>query len=119
LGVALVARHREYCKEEGDGVPLVRVVMNFVSPCLIVVHSCTKNAPCRNPSLGLATKTRGYKVMGQVGDSRVTSHAPVSAKSMRESTFTLSSELPWWELESQMDFQNFREQFQGTKLNDL
>ncbi len=74
---------------------------------------------CCNLSLGLATKTRGCKVMGQVGDPGVTSHAPRSVKSVRELTLTLSSELPWWELESQMDSQNFREQFQGSKLNGL
>ncbi len=74
---------------------------------------------CRNLSLGLATKIRGCKVVGQVGNLRVTSHAPGSAKSVRESTLTLPTELPWWELESQMDSQNFKEQFQGSKLNGL
>jgi hypothetical protein len=55
---------------------------------------------CCNLNLGLATKARGYKGAGQEEDSRVTSHAPGSAKSVRESTFTFPSELPWWELES-------------------
>jgi hypothetical protein len=49
---------------------------------------------CRNPSLGLATKARGYKVAGQEGDPEVTSHAPRSAKSVREWTLTLPSVLP-------------------------
>ncbi len=39
---------------------------------------------CCNPSFRLATKARGCKVMGQEGDSRVTSHAPKSAKNVRE-----------------------------------
>jgi hypothetical protein len=39
---------------------------------------------CRNPSFGLATKVRGCKVAGQEGDPGVTSHAPGSAKSVRE-----------------------------------
>jgi hypothetical protein len=39
---------------------------------------------CRNPSFGLATKARGYKVAGQEGDPGVTSHAHGSAKSVRE-----------------------------------
>ncbi len=39
---------------------------------------------CYNPSLGLATKARGCKVAGQEGEPRVTSHAPGSAKSVRE-----------------------------------
>ncbi len=36
------------------------------------------------PSLGLATKAKGCKVMGQEGDPGVTSHAPRRAKSVRE-----------------------------------
>ncbi len=39
---------------------------------------------CRNPSLGLATKARGCKVAGQKKDLGITSHAPGSAKSVRE-----------------------------------
>jgi hypothetical protein len=39
---------------------------------------------CRNFSLGLAIKARGCKVVGQKGDPGVTSHAPGSAKSVRE-----------------------------------
>ncbi len=40
---------------------------------------------CRNPNLGFATKARGgCKVVGQEGHSGVTSHAPGSAKSVRE-----------------------------------
>jgi hypothetical protein len=66
---------------------------------------------CRN--LGLATKTRGYKVVGQRGDSGVTSHVPKSAKNVKESTLSLPSEFSWWQLESQMDFRNFIEWFLG------
>ncbi len=39
---------------------------------------------CRNPRLGLVTKAMGCKVLGQEGDPIVTSHAPESAKSVRE-----------------------------------
>ncbi len=39
---------------------------------------------CHNPSLGLATKAKGWKVAGQEGDLGVTSHALGSAKSVRE-----------------------------------
>jgi hypothetical protein len=63
---------------------------------------------CRNPSLGLATKARGCKVAGQEGDSGVTSHAPGSAKSVREWTLTLINELPCWELESRKDSRIFK-----------
>jgi hypothetical protein len=38
----------------------------------------------RNPSLRLVTKARGCKVAGQERDPRITSHAPRSAKSVRE-----------------------------------
>jgi len=47
------------------------------------------------------TKARACKVTGQEGSSRVTSHAPRTAKSVREWAFTLPNELPFWELESQ------------------
>ncbi len=72
----------------------------------------------RNPSLGFATKARAYKVAAQEGGMGITSHAPKSAnsaKNVREWTLTLPNELPLWELESQMDSQNFRAQLQGSK----
>jgi hypothetical protein len=49
---------------------------------------------CHNPSLRFVTKARGSKVAGQEGDLGVTPHAPKSAKSVRELTFSLPSELP-------------------------
>jgi hypothetical protein len=51
----------------------------------------------------------------------VASHAPgnaksaKNAKSVREWTLTLSSELPLWELEFQMDSRIFRMPLQGSK----
>jgi hypothetical protein len=39
---------------------------------------------CCKPNLGLATKIRGCKVVGQERNPRVTSHAPRSAKSVKE-----------------------------------
>ncbi len=54
-----------------------------------------------NPSLGLMIKVRAYKVAGQEGSLGITSYVPKSAKSVREWTLTLPSELPFWELESQ------------------
>jgi len=35
---------------------------------------------CRNPSLGLATKARGCKVVGQKKSPRIMLHAPRSAR---------------------------------------
>ncbi len=40
--------------------------------------------PYRDPSLELVTKAKGCKVAGQKGDPRITSHAPKSAKGVRE-----------------------------------
>jgi hypothetical protein len=59
-------------------------------------------------SLGLTTKAKGLQGCGPRGKPRVTSHAPGSAKSVREWTLTLPSELPLWELEFQIDSQIFR-----------
>jgi hypothetical protein len=54
-------------------------------------------------------------VAGQEGDPGVTWYAPGSAKNVRDWTFTLPSELPCWELKSQMDSRIFRTRFQGSK----
>jgi hypothetical protein len=43
----------------------------------------------------------------------VTSHAPGSAKSVREWTFTLPSEFPCWELESQMESESSEHDYRG------
>ncbi len=44
---------------------------------LSILKTIWRSVPnCRNPSLGLATKARGCKVVGQEGDPGVTSHAP-------------------------------------------
>jgi hypothetical protein len=43
LGADPVARHIIYYKGEGDGFPQVWAMVSLVSPCLLVVRSCTKN----------------------------------------------------------------------------
>jgi hypothetical protein len=45
LDVNPMVNHREYYKGEGGGFPQVRAMVNIVSPCMPVVHLCTKNAP--------------------------------------------------------------------------
>ncbi len=45
LGVAPMANHREYYKREGGGFPQVWIVVNLVSPCMVMVCPCTKSAP--------------------------------------------------------------------------
>jgi hypothetical protein len=52
----------------------------------------SKNKYC-NPNLGLATKARACKVLGQEG-------SPGMKESVREWTLTLPKDLPLWELES-------------------
>jgi hypothetical protein len=49
----------------------------------------------RNPNLGLMIKARTYKVAGQEGSSRGTSHAPRSAKECEGMNLTLPIELPF------------------------
>jgi hypothetical protein len=49
-------------------------------------------------AFGLRLRQGGWEVAGLEVDPRVTSHAPGSAKSVREWTLTLPSELPCWEL---------------------
>jgi hypothetical protein len=45
LGAGPMAKHREYYKGEGGGFLQVWAVVSFVSPCLLMVRSCTKSAP--------------------------------------------------------------------------
>ncbi len=49
-------------------------------------------------AFGSRPRQGGCKVAGLIVDPGVTSHAPGSAKSVREWTLTLPSELPCWEL---------------------
>jgi hypothetical protein len=58
---------------------------------------------CHNPSLGLTTKAKACKGMGQEWSRRVTFHDLESVgmwENVKEWTFALPSELPLWELES-------------------
>jgi hypothetical protein len=59
---------------------------------------------CCNPSLGLATKARACKVVGQKWARESHFLIPGMQKSVRERTLTLPSELPRWELESRWTF---------------
>jgi hypothetical protein len=45
LNVAMVACHKEYYKGEGGDLPQVRAMMSLVSPCMFMIHPCTKNVP--------------------------------------------------------------------------
>jgi hypothetical protein len=44
LGVAPMVSHKEYYKGEGGGFPQVQAMVSLMSPCVHMVHLCTKNA---------------------------------------------------------------------------
>jgi hypothetical protein len=50
----------------------------------IVIRAMLLVVQCRNPSLGLVTKARGYKVTSQKKNLGVISHVPRNAKSVME-----------------------------------
>jgi hypothetical protein len=74
---------------------------------------------CRNPSFGLATKAKGLQGCGPRGSPGVTSETPESVGECEgvslhtlKATPTLGEGVP-------VDSQNFRDQFEGSKLNFL
>ncbi len=74
---------------------------------------------CHNPSFGLTTKAKGLQGCGPRGSSGVTSETPGSVGKCEgvslhtpKATPTLGEGVP-------VDFQNFRDQFEGSKLNGL
>jgi hypothetical protein len=75
----------------------------------------TSHHLCPNPSLGLMTKVRACKGVGQEGSLGITSHAPGNVGKCEEVnlhtpkwTFTLGIGIP-------MDSRIFKEQLQGSK----
>jgi hypothetical protein len=74
---------------------------------------------CRNPSFGLTTKAKGLQRCGPRGSPGVTSHTPGSVGKCEgvnphtpKATPTLGDGVP-------VDSRNFRERFEGLKLNGL
>ncbi len=55
---------------------------------------------CHNPNLGLVTKARAHKVVGQEGSPRVTLHALESVRKCEGMNLHTPKELPLWEFES-------------------
>jgi len=74
---------------------------------------------CRNPSLGLATKARGYKVAGQEGNMGVMPHAPRSARECEGIDPHTPKGIPPLGVGVLMDSRMFRERLQGSKPNVL
>jgi hypothetical protein len=86
---------------------------------MLLIIQLLSSLLCHNPSFGLATKAKGLQGSGPKGSPRVTSHILENVRKCEgvnthtpKATPTLEDELP-------MDSQNFRERFQGSKLNDL
>jgi len=78
-----------------------------------------KEIKCRNPSLGLTTKAKELQGCRPRGSPGVTSHVPGSVGKCEgvnphtpKATPTLGNGVP-------VDFQNFKEQFEGSKFNGL
>jgi len=74
---------------------------------------------CRNPNFGLVTKAKGLQGCGPRGSPGVTSHTPGSVGKCEgvnphthKATPTLGDGVP-------VESRNFREQFEGPKLNGL
>jgi hypothetical protein len=101
---------------EGGGFLRVRAVVSLVSLGSPIVYLGTK---CRNPSLGFATKAKGLQGCGLRRSLEVTSHTPRNVRKCEgvnphtpKATPTLGDGVP-------MDSRNFKERFQGSKLNGL
>ncbi len=74
---------------------------------------------CHNPNFGFVTKTKGLQGCELKESPEVASHTPKSGKKCEgvnphtpKATLTLGDGLP-------MDSRNFKERFQGSKLNGL
>ncbi len=72
----------------------------------------------RNPSLGLATKTRAHKGAGQKWSPGVTFHAPRSVGECEGMNFTLPSEFPLWELDFRWTFNSLEGDCKGQNSLD-
>jgi hypothetical protein len=76
-------------------------------------------APCRNPSLGLATKAKGLQGCGPRGSPGITSHALGSVRKCEGVNPHIPKATPTFGDGVPVDSQNFREWFQRSKLNGL
>jgi hypothetical protein len=72
-----------------------------------------------NPSLGLMTKARAYKVAGQKGSPGVMLHAPKNVRECEGIDPHTPKGTPTFEIGVPVDFRMFRERFQGSKPNGL
>ncbi len=81
----------------------------FFRQGIIVPITFLLHKPCRNPSLGLATKARACKSVGQEGSPRITFHAPGSAKECERMNLHTPKGTPTLGVGDPVDAQIFRE----------
>jgi len=74
---------------------------------------------CRNPSFGLATKAKGLQGCRPRGSPGITSHTLGSVGKCEKVNPHTPKATPTLGDEVSVDYRNFRERFQGSKLNDL
>ncbi len=74
---------------------------------------------CRNPSFGLATKAKGLQGCGPTESPGVTSHTVRSVRKCEGVNPHTPKATPTLGDGVSVDSRNFKERFQGSKLNDL
>jgi hypothetical protein len=99
-----------------------QLVVWFVQICVNIdplFNHPSPKALCRNPSFGLATKAKGLQGCGPRESPGVTSHTPESVGKYEGVNPHTPKATPTLGDGILVDFQNFKEWFQGSKLNDL
>jgi hypothetical protein len=76
-------------------------------------------APCHNSNLGLMTKARGCKVVGQEGSLVVMPHAPRSARECEGINLHIPKGTPTLGVGVHWDSWMFKERLHGSKPNGL
>jgi hypothetical protein len=91
----------------------------FVDHGLLIDNSSSSGLNYLNPSFGRVTKAKGLQGCGSRESPRVTSHTPGSVGKCEGVNPHTPKATPTLEDGISVDFRNFRERFQGSKLNDL
>jgi hypothetical protein len=78
-----------------------------------------KGGGCRNSSFGLTTKAKGLQGCGPRGSPGVTSHTPGNVKKCEGVNLHTPKATPTLGDGVLVDSRNFRERFEGSKLNGL
>ncbi len=97
----------------------IELGFSFTYFLLLLFERANLDHMCCNPSFGLATKVKGLQGYGPKRSMGITSHTPETIRKCEgmnphtpKATPTLGDGVP-------MESRNFKEQFQGSKLNVL